>query len=276
MQLTNYPDLFKKGFSIIIPSWDRLDYLKAAIYSIQAWSSFDHEIIVHVNGSTDGTQDFLARNEIKFTESADNLGVAEAVNCAAKEASKDVLFFTDNDILLLPGWDSELAAFALDNNAKSNWWINSLMIEPNGSNPCCIAPYNYGRHPALFEEKRLLNDLPKFRNKDSLVSTYMPVALSKKAWEELDGADTELKAMGCGWDDELAFSYWHTLGSRNFPTAPKSLCYHFQAGMSGARPNPMGNEAGKTRDKFFKDTHGIDLNLFLNDTIKRGSTWTPR
>ena len=272
----SYPNLFKEGFSVIIPSWDRLDYLKATIYSIQAWSAFDHEIIVHVNGSTDGTQEFLTSNDIKFTESEHNLGVAEAVNCAAKEATKEVLFFTDNDILMLPGWDSALATFALDNNAKHNWWINSLMIEPNGNNPCCIAPHSYGTHPSLFDEERLLKDIPKFLGRESVVSTYMPAVLSKKAWESLGGANTDLKAMGAGWDDELAFRYWHKLVCRNYPTAPESLCYHFQAGMSGARPNPMGSEAGKTRDSFFKDTYEVKPEVFMNDVIKRGSKWIAR
>ena len=42
-------------FSIIIPTFNNLDYLKLCIKSIKKNSKFDHEIIVFINEGIDGT-----------------------------------------------------------------------------------------------------------------------------------------------------------------------------------------------------------------------------
>ena len=49
-------------FSIILPSFNNLDYLKLCLDSIKKNSKFDHEIIVHVNIGDDGTKEFLNKN----------------------------------------------------------------------------------------------------------------------------------------------------------------------------------------------------------------------
>ena len=56
-------------FSIIIPTYNNLDYLKLCLKSIKDNSSFNHEIIVHVNEGTDGTKSFLEKINHKFTYS---------------------------------------------------------------------------------------------------------------------------------------------------------------------------------------------------------------
>jgi len=47
-------------FSIIIPTFNNLDFLKKCIESIKKNSTYDaHEIIPHVNDGSDGTLNFL-------------------------------------------------------------------------------------------------------------------------------------------------------------------------------------------------------------------------
>ena len=41
-------------FSIIIPTFNNLEYLKLCLKSILKNSKFDHEIIVHINEGNDG------------------------------------------------------------------------------------------------------------------------------------------------------------------------------------------------------------------------------
>ena len=48
-------------FSIIIPSFNNLRYLQLCINSIKKNSSYEHEIIVHVNEGSDGTLDYLSK-----------------------------------------------------------------------------------------------------------------------------------------------------------------------------------------------------------------------
>ena len=55
-------------FSIIIPTFNNLEYLKLCIKSIKKNSKFNtHEIIPHVNDGSDGTLNYLKNNlMIKF------------------------------------------------------------------------------------------------------------------------------------------------------------------------------------------------------------------
>ena len=46
-------------FSIILPTYNNLEYLKLCLASIKKNSNFDHEIIIHINEGTDGTLDYL-------------------------------------------------------------------------------------------------------------------------------------------------------------------------------------------------------------------------
>ena len=71
-------------FSIIIPTFNNIDYLKNCISSIQKNSSFKNEIIPHVNEGSDGTIEYLKKNNFKFTHTTYNAGICEGVNTAAK------------------------------------------------------------------------------------------------------------------------------------------------------------------------------------------------
>lgn len=48
-------------FSIIIPTFNNLEYLKICINSIKKNSKFDHQIIVHVQEGSDGSIVFLKK-----------------------------------------------------------------------------------------------------------------------------------------------------------------------------------------------------------------------
>ena len=56
--------------SIVIPTYNNLDYLKLCLKSLKKNSSFNHEIIIHINEGSDGTLEFvknsnhLARDDI--------------------------------------------------------------------------------------------------------------------------------------------------------------------------------------------------------------------
>ena len=52
--------------SIIIPTFNNLDYLKLAIESIQKNSKLPNEIILHVNEGNDGTLDYVKKNNYKY------------------------------------------------------------------------------------------------------------------------------------------------------------------------------------------------------------------
>ena len=92
-------------FSIIIPTLNNLDYLKLCIKSLKKNSSFNHEIIVHVNVGEDGTIEYLKNNNIKFTHTSYNAGIPEGVNKAASTAKTNFIVYAHDDFYFLPGWD---------------------------------------------------------------------------------------------------------------------------------------------------------------------------
>ena len=50
-------------FSILIPSFNNLEYLKLCVKSIRKNSNFNHQIIIHVNEGSDGTMEYVKKNK---------------------------------------------------------------------------------------------------------------------------------------------------------------------------------------------------------------------
>ena len=67
-------------FSIIIPTYNNINYLKLCLKSIKKNSKFDHQIIIHVNEGSDGTLDFVKKNNYKHTFSEKNIGLRRPGN----------------------------------------------------------------------------------------------------------------------------------------------------------------------------------------------------
>ena len=95
-------------FSIIIPTYNNLKYLKLCLNSIHNNSKYSHEIILHVNDGIDGTLDYVKKNKIKYTYSKTNLGLCSAVNLAAKNAQFNYILYSHDDMYFCPGWDTVL------------------------------------------------------------------------------------------------------------------------------------------------------------------------
>ena len=54
-------------FSILIPTFNNLDYLKLAIKSIKENSKYKHEIILHINDGSDGTLEYAKKEKLIYT-----------------------------------------------------------------------------------------------------------------------------------------------------------------------------------------------------------------
>ena len=73
-------------FSIIIPTFNNLDYLKLCIKSIRQNSKYTHQIIPHVNIGSDKTSEFLTKENIDYTFTDYNSGICEGMNTASKKS----------------------------------------------------------------------------------------------------------------------------------------------------------------------------------------------
>ena len=84
-------------YSIIIPTFNNKDYLIKCIESIKKNSKFNHEIIPHVNEGSDGTTDYLKKENIKFTHTKYNSGICTGMNLAAKVSKYEYILYAHND-----------------------------------------------------------------------------------------------------------------------------------------------------------------------------------
>jgi glycosyltransferase involved in cell wall biosynthesis len=84
--------------SVVIPTFNCVQYLPEAIESVFAQTHVPHEVIVVDDGSTDGTEEQLRNyaGRIRFFRK-ENGGVSTARNMALREATGDLIAFLDSD-----------------------------------------------------------------------------------------------------------------------------------------------------------------------------------
>jgi hypothetical protein len=211
-------------FSIVIPTWNNLPFLRLAVETIRRHSAHAHEILVHVNDGSDGTLAWVREQGLKHTASPANIGICFAVNRVAALATRPYLLYLNDDMAVLPGWDTRLLEVAQRLEGE-RFMISSTMIEPGaGGNRCSVAG-DFGRDPATFREAELIRALPGLKRGHWLGSTWPPTLLPRWMWAEVGGYSTELSP-GMSSDNDLSMKLWHA-GCRTFVGLGDSFVYHF-------------------------------------------------
>ena len=141
-------------FSIIIPTFNNIKYLKLCIGSIKKNSTFKHEIIVHVNLGEDGTKEFLDKENIKYTFTNYNAGICEGMNKATKKASFDFILYSHDDFYFCPNWDKILNE-EIKKIGHNRFYLSGIMMN-NGP-----LKFDAGTKAEDFDEKKLLKDYEK-------------------------------------------------------------------------------------------------------------------
>lgn len=95
-----------EGTSIIIPSYNQVDYLMQCIDSINANTDLPYEIIVVDNASADGTANYLQRlrGQIRYRILEQNRGFAGAVNIGMMMAKGKTILLLNNDTIVTERW----------------------------------------------------------------------------------------------------------------------------------------------------------------------------
>ena len=253
----------KERFDIIIPTWNNLKYLKASIGSIRLNSAYMHSIYVHVNEGTDGTIEWLKENNIEYTYFSQNKGVCEGTNLASKLGNNNYVVYFNDDMFALPKWDYEIMKQfqPLQKLNIEKFLLCCTPIEPTGDNPNCIVK-NYGNDIDNFNIIQLLSDLEELKLiKSNMNSTWSPMIIPRKLWEEIGGFSAEFEP-GFGSDPDICKKIYD-VGCRHFVGVGRSLIYHFQTKTTSKVP------LNNSREIFFKK-HGITIDDFVYKTLKRG------
>jgi len=251
-------------FSIIIPTWNNLAFVRLCVDSIRKNSAYDHQVILHINDGSDGTLQWAREQGLDHTHSATNAGICIAVNEAGGLAKKDYVVYMNDDMYVCPGWDTHLADEIKDAGTDC-FMLSSTMIEPIDYHNPCVIHGDYGQSIETFDEKRLLKECNTLQKADWTGSTWPPTIVHRKYWLITGGYSIELSP-GVSSDDDFAMKMWYA-GCRLFKGVGKSRVYHFQS------KSTLRIKKNNGRKQFLMKW-GINQSTFNKYYIRRGTAYT--
>ena len=242
-------------FSIIIPTFNNVKYLKICIDSIKRNSTYNHEIIPHVNEGSDGTINYLKENNIEFTFTNYNSGICKGMNLAAKKAKTEFILYAHDDFYFCPNWDLVLKS-ELNKIKHKNFYLSGTMVN-NGQ----IA-LDCGSNLETFNEKKLLSEISSANYYDFQGSTWAPHLIHKETWNKVGGFSEEFFP-GTGSDPDLNMKLWKE-GVRIFKGINDFKVYHFGSIVTRKYKNhpTIKTESGSRGAKIFLLKWGITIKFF--------------
>ena len=251
-------------FTLLIPSWNNLDYLKLCIRSIREHSAFEHQIVLHLNGGADGSREWAKQEGLTFTFSSENVGICWAMNAAAGLAKTDYIVYLNDDMYVLPDWDRPLWE-EIQRIGHRYFFLSATLIEPRETgNSCVIAPGEYGSSIDSFQEKKLLANYRQVEKADWNGATWPPNVVHRDLWRLIGGYSIEFSP-GMSSDPDFSMKLWQA-GVRYFKGLGNSRVYHFQAKSTGKVEKNDGNTQ-------FLRKWGMTQSTFNQYYLKRGTPW---
>ena len=242
-------------FSIIIPTYNNIDYLKLCLSSIKKNSSYNHEIIIHINEGSDGTKSFLDKTDFNFTYSKVNAGVCVAFNEAAKKASRKYIVLAHDDMYFCPNWDKVFLSELKKLPENYDFFLSGTMVQPFKS----YINLNCGDKIDNFNEQKLLSELPKLKFNDFQGTHWQPSLIPLKTWNKVGGFSEEFSP-GLGSDPDFNMKLWK-IGVRLFKGLGNCRVYHFSS--LSLRKKTWNNGA-----KTFLLKWGISIKFFKNHYLR--------
>ena len=239
-------------FSIIIPTFNNINYLKICLKSLKKNSRFNHQIIIHVNEGTDGTLDFIKKNKLIFTYSYENIGLCSAVNCAAKKVSTNYIVYGHDDMYFCPGWDIAFSE-ELKKINHNLFLLSGIMIQPIYGH----IQLNCGSNYINFNEEKLLSKCKLINYQDFQGTHWSPHLVHKDMWNKVGGLSEEFNP-GIGSDPDLNMKLWKK-NVRIFKGLSDCRVYHFGSISLRKKTSLKRNRGSKT----FLKKWGISVGLFL-------------
>ena len=212
-------------FSIFIPTWNNLPYLKLCIDSVRKNSAFSHQIIVHINEGVDGTLEWVkAQPDLSYTFSEKNIGVCYALNQCRTIAGSDYFLYLNDDMYVCPGWDKQLND-EIKTIGHEEFFLSATAIEPIETGNACVIVKNFGLDPESFQEVALLSQFREPVKVDWQGATWPPNIVHKKVWDMVGGYSIEFSP-GLYSDPDFSMKLWKA-GIRLFKGITSSRVYHF-------------------------------------------------
>ena len=241
-------------FSIIIPTFNNLNYLKLCLNSLKKNSKFNHEILIHINEGTDGSLEFIKNTNFKYSYSEKNAGVCVAFNKAAKLATNDHIVLAHDDMYFCPKWDLFFSK-ELTKIKTNDFFLSGTMVQPFES----YINLNCGLTYDDFDEKKLLTELPSIIYEDFQGTHWQPSVIPVETWNKVGGFSEEFSP-GLGSDPDFNMKLWK-IGVRLFKGLGECRVYHFSS--LSLRKKTWNNGA-----KTFLLKWGISIKFFKKYYLK--------
>tara|TARA_B100001123_G_C15205751_1_gene985168 strand:- start:225 stop:1088 length:864 start_codon:yes stop_codon:yes gene_type:complete len=256
------------NFSIIIPTYSNFEYLKFCINSIIKNSKFNHEIIVHINGHDETTENYLKSNNFIYTQSDQNIGLCSGVNKAVKKSTTEYVVYAHDDMYFLPDWDTHLIK-EIELMSDNLFFLSSIQLShyQAGKDVINHIYYNGGKTIDEFNEHKILDEFKKLEFYDLQGSHWAPHVMHKSIWNRVGGFSEEYDP-GFGSDPDLNMKLWK-IGVRIFKGVNKSRVYHFGSLTTRKNLNIQRNNGRKT----FLLKWKISIDYFVKYYLRRGEKY---
>ena len=253
-----------RKFSILIPSWNNLAYLKICVDSIRRNSTYPHQIIIHVNEGSDGTLEWVMEQGLDYTYSEQNVGVCIAMNMMRTKVQTDYILFVNDDMYVLPGWD-EVLVREIDSLPDNKFYLSSTTIQPHTYMKNGILA-DFGDTPETFQEERLLKEYQSYELADWFGSTLPPCIVHRDLWDIVGGYSIEYTP-GMYSDPDFTAKLW-MCGVRYMKGLSASRIYHFETKSTGRVKRNDGNTQ-------FLLKWGVTSSTFRKYITRRGESYDP-
>ncbi len=242
-------------FSVVVPTYNNIEYLKLCLKSLEKNSNFKHEYIIHINEGIDGSLEYIKLNNYKFTYSAQNEGVCVAFNKASKLATNKYIILAHDDMYFCPGWDIVFANELKKINNEHDFFLSGTMIQPFSS----YVEFDCGKTYQDFNEEKLLNGFNKIKFNDFQGTHWQPSLIPKKTWDKVGGFSEEFSP-GLGSDPDFNMKLWK-IGVRLFKGLSECRVYHFSS-------VSLRKKAWNNGSKIFLLKWGISIKFFKKYYLK--------
>ena len=258
-------------FSILIPTYNNLPYLKVCINSLNKNSKFKHQILIHVNEGKDGTLDFIKKSNFEYSFSKENIGMPKALNTVSKLAKFNYILISHDDFYYCPDWD-----VLLMNEVKlikhKNFYLSGTMVgavDKIDSKKSLFPPiFNAGIDYKKFNENKLINNIENIKIFDFQGTTKCPGLVHKDIWNKVGGWSEEFFPTG-GDDSDFAMKLWKN-NIRIFKGIGTSLVYHFGSITTRKKGDNLFTYNGSRGNKIFIRKWKISINFFEKFYLNSG------
>ena len=208
--------------SIIVPTYNKIKYLKFFLSSLTKNSKYEHELVIHINKGSDGTIDYISNNKIKYTYSNENIGLCSSMNKAFSLTTSNYILYAHDDMYFCKNWDE----FLIDEIKKQK---NNLyyLSGTNVSTRFGLINYDCGSDIENFDEDKFLKFCINDTTPDLQSSHWAPHLIHRDLWNKIGGFSEEFNP-GDGSDPDFCMKLWFN-NVRVFKGISKFKVYHFNS-----------------------------------------------